>query len=179
MVNPIIIKNEQIEVLQDDIKNMTDSIVSAMNKKQEDKLEQMFKEQQGLMDQVKTNRPGNYYFHAQERYPFERIMHCTICLEDEIAEVRKGIDWKYWKERLPNGFYSNSSMIDQGLMTAEDYATIEQMKKGKLEYIQNEIIDLWHFLIQMSIEAGMDSKKVQELYLQKMAENHSRQERGY
>ena len=42
---------------------------------------------------------------------------------------------------------------------------VEKRKQMNKDKIQEEIIDVWHFLIQISIEAGLDSEKLVEKYL--------------
>ena len=47
------------------------------------------------------------------------------------------------------------------------------------EKYKEEIIDLWHFVINLSISAGMTHEEVFERYLGKNKENHTRQNNDY
>ena len=54
-------------------------------------------------------------------------------------------------------------------------------KENKMnnDKIQEEIIDIWHFLIEISIEAGINSEKLVKKYIEKNQENLKRQVKGY
>jgi dimeric dUTPase (all-alpha-NTP-PPase superfamily) len=77
----------------------------------------------------------------------EWVLGLTVAMEDEISEIRKEVNWKWWK---------NEKKIDQAAL-------------------QEEVIDLWHFLISLSQKVGLTPQAVYEVYLKKNAENHARQ----
>lgn len=77
----------------------------------------------------------------------EWIVGLTIAMESEIEEIRKEVNWKWWK---------NSKVIHK-------------------DNLQEEIIDLWHFLISMSIKAGLTPEDVLRIYKEKNKENFNRQ----
>jgi dimeric dUTPase (all-alpha-NTP-PPase superfamily) len=52
-------------------------------------------------------------------------------------------------------------------------------KELSMEKCQDEVIDVWHFLIQLSIELKMDADTIVSRYLKKNRENIHRQEEGY
>ncbi len=85
--------------------------------------------------------------------PFEgyRIFMLSTALLHEAVELQRETSWKWWKKET----------------------------KTDIDKVQEEIIDIWHFMIQVSIEAGLDSKKLIEKYMEKNRENLARQERGY
>ncbi len=65
-------------------------------------------------------------------------------------------------------------------LTDEERATQKQiLENSRLEYLQKEIVDVFHFLVQMAIEAKMDYNKLLEMYLDKNTENHTRQDNNY
>lgn len=47
------------------------------------------------------------------------------------------------------------------------------------EKFQNEIIDLWHFLLNLSIISGMTAKDIYDKYMIKSQENKNRKDDGY
>jgi len=88
------------------------------------------------------------------RYPQakeERISALATAIIHEAVEVQRLTNWKWWK------------------------------KATKFDEVQarEEVIDLWHFLIQMSIELGMTPNEIAEEYLRKNQINKERQEKGY
>ena len=48
-----------------------------------------------------------------------------------------------------------------------------------MERCQKEVIDIWHFVIQLSMEAGMNANDIVNRYNEKHAENINRQREGY
>lgn len=87
------------------------------------------------------------------REPFSgyRIFMLSSALLHEVVELQRETEWKWWK-------------TEKG---------IENQK------IQEEIIDLWHFLIQLSIEAGLEPETLVAKYIEKNRENTKRQQRCY
>lgn len=69
----------------------------------------------------------------------------------EAVEVEEECLWKWW---------SKDKTID-------------------LKHIQIEVVDLWHFLLSLTIISGLDAKKLFALYQKKLALNHKRQDGGY
>ncbi len=143
-----------------------------------DSLELLFNMQKKFRDDFIRKNPTSDY--VIERYPYERIIKLHLADDDEKAEERKVIPWKHWKKKNASGFYVNSSLIDTAF-TSEDQATQKQFDEaGSIkEYLQNEIVDRWHFLLQESIEAGLDAELLVKKYLEKNKENFNRQDRGY
>ena len=80
-----------------------------------------------------------------------RIFMISSALVHECIELQRETQFKWWKKPKPL-----------------DY-----------EKIDEEIIDIWHFLIQLSIERGMDPEKVIQIYNKKLDENIKRAQTGY
>jgi dimeric dUTPase (all-alpha-NTP-PPase superfamily) len=78
----------------------------------------------------------------------EWVRNLTIAMESEIDEIRREINWKWWK---------NPKEIDQAAL-------------------QGEVIDMWHFLLSLSRVVGLSADDIHRLYLEKNAENHARQD---
>jgi dimeric dUTPase (all-alpha-NTP-PPase superfamily) len=78
----------------------------------------------------------------------EWVTKLTIAMEDEISEVRKEVNWKWWKAE-------------------------KQIDADKLH---EEVIDLWHFLVALSQRVGLTPEKVFEVYQIKREENFKRQD---
>jgi dimeric dUTPase (all-alpha-NTP-PPase superfamily) len=118
-----------------------------------DKLDFLFKKQGELFKKNigdSDNRMKNLY-KVKEPFDGYRVFMLSTALVHEAIELQRETNWKWWKKE---------SVIDK-------------------EKIQEEIIDIWHFLIQISIESGMDSKKIMEKYMEKNEENRKRQIKGY
>jgi dimeric dUTPase (all-alpha-NTP-PPase superfamily) len=78
----------------------------------------------------------------------EWVVGLTIAMESEIDEIRREVNWKWWK---------NPKLIDK-------------------DALQGEVIDMWHFLLSMSRVAGLEADDIHRLYMEKNAENHARQD---
>jgi dimeric dUTPase (all-alpha-NTP-PPase superfamily) len=108
-----------------------------MNK---DKLNELFEMQNSLDTYIINQRDI-------QKSLDEWIIGLTIAMESEIEEIRKEVNWKWWKNK-------------------------KEVNKVSL---QEEIIDLWHFLLSMSIKAGLTPEDVYRIYVEKNQENFDRQ----
>jgi len=77
----------------------------------------------------------------------EWVVGLTIAMESEIDEIRREVNWKWWK---------NDKQIDQ-------------------DALQGEVIDMWHFLLSLSRTVGLTPNDIHRIYMEKNAENHARQ----
>jgi len=96
------------------------------------------------------NKMKNLY-QMQEPFSGYKIFMLSSALLHEVVELQRETNWKWWK-------------------TTKDLDN---------ENIQEEVIDLWHFLIQLSIEVGLDPDIIVQKYIKKNKENLERQKRGY
>lgn len=71
----------------------------------------------------------------------------TLAMISELAELLDEVNFKWWKNKQP----VNSDRVKE------------------------ELIDILHFFVSMCIKAGMDSKKVYQMYIEKNKENFDRQ----
>ena len=114
--------------------------VPALESKQLDKLTQMFAMQSALDGRIIAER-------GIEKDMSEWVVGLTIAMESEIDEIRREVDWKWWK---------NPKEVDMGAL-------------------QGEVIDVWHFLLSLSRVVGLTPDDIHRLYIEKNAENHDRQ----
>lgn len=105
-----------------------------------DKLNEIFEMQTKLDERITKER-------GIEKTVDEWVIGQTIAMESEIDEIRREINWKWWK---------NPKEIDYDLL-------------------QGEVIDLWHFLLSMSRVVGLSPEDIHRIYMEKNAENHARQ----
>lgn len=98
-----------------------------------------------------TQNKMRYLYKIPEPFLGYRIFMLSSALLHEAVELQRETNWKWWKET-------------------------KDLNKGKIE---EEVIDLWHFLIQISIEVGLDPDKIVQKYIEKNKENLERQKRGY
>lgn len=91
------------------------------------------------------------FFMGKEVFKGYRIFMISSAIIHECVELQRETEWKWWKKK-----------------TQLDLAKIDE-----------EIIDIWHFIIQLSIERGMDVEKVIEIYNKKLEENIERARTGY
>lgn len=127
---------------------------SQIKNKTHDKLDMLFNKQNELfkkdINNNNKNKMNNLY-DIEEPFEGYRIFMLSSALIHEAIELQRETNWKWWKKR-------------------------DQLNENK---IQEEIIDLWHFLIQISIEVGLDSETVVEKYIEKNLKNIKRQENDY
>ncbi|PFN86378.1 alpha/beta hydrolase [Bacillus thuringiensis] len=106
-----------------------------------DKLNELFALQSELDNRIISERNINKSLD-------EWVVGITLAMESEIDEIRREVNWKWWKNEKP---------IDK-------------------EALQGEIIDMWHFLISLSLLCGLSAEDVYCIYLEKNRENHVRQD---
>lgn len=75
----------------------------------------------------------------------------TIAAISELIEAIHETPWKPWKKQ----------------------------QKFNLDKFREEIIDAWHFLINLSIAAGFNANTLVECYMDKNKINFKRQDNGY
>lgn len=116
-----------------------------------DILKEIFDNQKDLQARIEMQHSDNHFYQLPEYFKGYRIFMILTAIIHESIELQRETNWKWWKKEK-----------------------VTERKK-----IQEEIIDMWHFLIQLSIEAGLDSKALIELYMKKNKENLNRQIKGY
>lgn len=118
--------------------------VEILEEEEVEKLEKMFNMQQALDERIIAER-------NIDKTLDEWVVAITIAMESEIDEIRREVNWKWWK----------------------------QEKEIDLERLQEEVIDLWHFLLSLSRMVGLTPEMIFEKYMTKNKINHQRQEQGY
>lgn len=106
-----------------------------------DKLNEIFDMQAKLDGRIISDR-------NIEKSTDEWVRDLTIAMESEIDEIRREINWKWWKNPKPINY----------------------------DDLQGEIIDMWHFLASLSMKVGLTADDVHRIYMEKNAENHARQD---
>lgn len=128
---------------------------SGGSKQEGDKLDILFDKQNELFKKQLENSAAvnkmRSLYEIKEPFDGYRIFMLSTALLHEAVELQRETNWKWWKKET----------------------------KTDIDKVQEEIIDMWHFMIQVSIEAGLDPKKLIEKYMEKNRENLARQERGY
>jgi dimeric dUTPase (all-alpha-NTP-PPase superfamily) len=88
------------------------------------------------------------------RYPTSvegRVSALSTAMIHEAAELQRLTNWKWWKKPVP---------LD-------------------ISAAREELIDIWHFVVQASIELGMSPADILEEYSKKNKVNRDRQTSGY
>ncbi|MGH9992307.1 MAG: dUTPase [Nitrososphaera sp.] len=88
------------------------------------------------------------------RYPNSiegRISALSTAIIHEAVELQRLTNWKWWKRPVP--FDNNAA--------------------------REELIDIWHFLVQASIELGMSPSDIVNEYTKKNVVNRERETSGY
>jgi len=81
----------------------------------------------------------------------ERISNLCTAIIHEAVELQRLTNWKWWK--TPVKFDDRKA--------------------------REELIDIWHFVVQASIELGMEPKDIHDEYQKKNLINRERQMNGY
>lgn len=79
------------------------------------------------------------------------IMLNTFCVGNELHEMMDEMGWKPW-------------------------ATSRHLNH---EMAKKELVDVWHFLMNIMLHLGMDGDELYRLYRAKNVVNHARQDNGY
>jgi dimeric dUTPase (all-alpha-NTP-PPase superfamily) len=106
-----------------------------------DKLDEIFEMQHDLDQRIIDER-------GIEKSLDEWVIGLTIAMESEIDEIRRLINWKWWK---------NEKDVDT-------------------EELRGEVIDLIHFVVSLAQKVGLSPADVYRVYCEKNAENHARQD---
>jgi dimeric dUTPase (all-alpha-NTP-PPase superfamily) len=106
-----------------------------------DQLTEMFEMQAGLDSRIIKER-------GIEKDVSEWVTGITIAMESEIDEIRREVNWKWWKNH----------------------------KEINSAALQGEVIDMWHFLLSLSRVVGLTPETIHAIYMEKNAENHARQD---
>ena len=88
------------------------------------------------------------------RYPASaegRVSALSTAIIHEAVELQRLTSWKWWKK--PTAFDRNAA--------------------------REELIDIWHFVVQTSIELGMSPADILDEYTKKNRVNRERQTSGY
>ncbi|MFQ6025854.1 MAG: dUTPase [Nitrosopumilaceae archaeon] len=88
------------------------------------------------------------------RYPKDtegKISALCTAIIHEAAELQRTTNWKWWKKPTP---FSE-------------------------EHAREELVDIWHFLVQASLELNMTPDDILKEYQRKNKINRDRQKKGY
>lgn len=118
--------------------------VEILEEEDVEKLEKMFNMQKALDERIITER-------NIDKTIDEWVVAITIAMESEIDEIRREVNWKWWKQNKPINMYR----------------------------LQEEVIDLWHFLLSLSRMVGLTPETIFDKYISKNKINHQRQDGGY
>ena len=67
----------------------------------------------------------------------------------------------------------------EGFKAWKNYSWSPEEQAKHLAYAKEEFIDVLHFIWNIALALGLTSEEIMELYAEKNAENHARQDRGY
>lgn len=115
-------------------------------------LSALFEKQQKLQEKFK-NFPFNTTKNKQEFINLN-----VLASFDELGEILRETAWKNPKY-IKGGWKKNQTLNN--------------------ELFKEEIIDLWHFVINLSLASGMNSSELYKRFCTKNKINHTRQKQGY
>ena len=105
---------------------------------------------------------------------------------DEIFKLQKGLSEKMKLDRYPKDAESRVSALCTAIMhEAVELQRTTNWKWWKIPTKFNEVeareelIDIWHFVVQASLELKLTPDDILEEYKKKNRINHERQKNGY
>jgi dimeric dUTPase (all-alpha-NTP-PPase superfamily) len=125
-----------------------------------DRLAQIFDLQKKLMDKVNVPYPERLGRDLSEQQLYFWTQELSKAIAHEAMELEDWTPWKHWSKRLGN-------KVD-----------IVHMSPEHLEEMRREIVDLFHFVLEVAIIHGMTETDMYDAYVAKNVVNHERQERG-
>lgn len=114
-------------------------------------LEDFWSYQTVLIEKIKKDKPG--FFTDPEPFKGYRLFMLLSFMIHEAVECQQETQWKWWKAK-------------------ENYKTDP-------DNIPVEIADMWHVLVQITMEAGLDPHSLFQAFMDKHKENLNRQDRRY
>lgn len=113
-------------------------------------LREIFTIQERLQKYIhKKNTTRHLY--TPSKFEGEKIFMISSAILHEVVELQRETGFKWWKQEK-----------------LVDYAKVRE-----------ECIDIWHFLVQLSLEVGLSPDDLYKEYLKKNRENKERQDNGY
>ena len=128
---------------------------SKNNDNSQDMLEYLFRKQKELHRTLATHSQSNGSQYSKKFLSLskeERISALCTAIIHEAVELQRLTNWKWWKKE-PTELDESES--------------------------KEELIDIWHFVVDASIELGMTPKGILDEYLKKNQINKDRQKNGY
>lgn len=97
------------------------------------------------------------------------------CIDDEFRELLTSLGGMSGGEKDASGVWKawKANNLEKRATLISDLSPEDQLE------IKFELIDIWHFFLNMNVALGMDSQEIFELYFLKNKENFDRQNRGY
>ena len=124
------------------------------NDNSEDMLEALFRKQNELHKTIVTYSRSNDSQYSKKFLSLskeERLSVLCTAIIHEAVELQRLTNWKWWKKTIE---------FDQN-------------------HAKEELIDIWHFVIDASIELGMTPRDILSAYIAKNQINKDRQKNGY
>ena len=133
---------------------MSDDSNSKNNENSQDILEYLFRKQNELHRTIATYSSSNDSQYLKKFLSLskeERLSALCTAIIHEAVELQRLTNWKWWKKRVE--FDQNNA--------------------------KEELIDIWHFVIDASIELEMTPHDILTAYIAKNQINRDRQKDGY
>lgn len=113
----------------------------------------------------------------------DRLPIFVTALVGELGEVLEAQQaWKDWRKNPPPLTASVYSKVES-LLRQEGFDKVADMvakrTQNRGDNMREEIVDAFHFLINIALVCDMDADDLWEGFSAKNAENHARQDGGY
>ena len=114
----------------------------------------MSEKNEDRLDEIFKLQKGLSEIMKLDRYPKDaegRVSALCTAIMHEAVELQRTTNWKWWK--TPTEFNENEA--------------------------REELIDIWHFVVQASLELKLTPEDILDEYIRKNQINHDRQKNGY
>lgn len=140
--------------------NIVDISKIKVRKSDEDSMAFLFDKQLQLLYRIEDRKPQGFKVIANNKVVpdglrIKLMLDMISCLHNELEELRDALPWKMWK-------------------TYDGYNLTKELPE-----IKYEIVDLFHFVLNLAIVSGMTPAELLRYYLSKNEQNHNRQKKGY
>ena len=120
----------------------------------DDKLKHMFNIQNNFQERLGTWEKISYSDSLKQQF----INQMILALHEEATEIMR------------ETAYKNPNYVPFGWKKSQE---------NNYDKMKEEIVDIWHFVMNLAIISGMDSDEFYKIYLDKNKENHKRQDNKY
>ncbi len=124
-------------------------------------------EEQKIMDKLKVYKDNNTIDKLEILFDLQNTF-------DEYIREKRSLDYsnkEEWVQKICTAIITEACELND----ACNWKWWKNKKKIDWDNVKEEIIDLWHFLISVSLKVGLKPRDIVNHYIDKNLENYNRQ----